>query len=86
VSELEVLEERVRQDGTLIERLGKCAGMIGVMCKEGRPPQMSIPVRWNDEDFYISTTITDAIAAVERGVEVEVYGRNGHAKEMINGR
>jgi hypothetical protein len=29
------------------------------MCSEGRPPKMSIPVQWNDDDFFICTTLRD---------------------------
>jgi len=59
----EELENQVRDSGSLIERLDKCHEMIGKMCKEGRPPKMTIPVQWHDEDFFISVTLQDAIAA-----------------------
>ena len=59
----EELEKRVRDSGSLVERLDKCHEMIGKMCKEGRPPKMTIPVQWHDEDFFISVTLQDAIRA-----------------------
>jgi len=59
----EELENHVRNSGSLIERLDKCHEMIGKMCKEGRPPKMTIPVQWHDEDFFISVTLQDAIRA-----------------------
>jgi len=42
--------------------------MIGDMCKEGRPPKMTIPVRDTDEDLFITKTIE---ALVERIAELE---------------
>lgn len=45
----------------LIERLEQSRKMIGKMCSEGRAPKMTIPVAWFDEDFFISTTLKDAI-------------------------
>lgn len=57
----EELEKRVRSSGSLSERLDKCREMIAGMCKERRPPKMSIPVQWDDEDFFINTTIKDAL-------------------------
>lgn len=54
----------VREDGTLVERLEKCRSMIGKMCKERRGPKMTIPLQWDDEDFYICRTIEDAISAL----------------------
>ena len=58
------LKARVREI-PLMERLEQCRGMIGNMCSELRPPKMSIPVRWNDEDFFISTTIQDAMVSAK---------------------
>lgn len=43
----------------LCERIFMCQVMIGEMCKEGRPPKMSVPVQWDDEDFFIATTLDD---------------------------
>ena len=57
------LEQQVRESGTLIERLQECRERIGKMCKEGRPPKMTIPVQWYDDDFFIGVTLQDAIAA-----------------------
>ncbi len=34
------------------------------MCSEGRPPRMTIPVQYDDDDFYISTTLSDAHATI----------------------
>lgn len=60
------LEDQVRGSGTLKERLNKCHEMIGKMCKYGRPPKMTIPVHWDDEDFFISVTLQDAEGELER--------------------
>jgi hypothetical protein len=54
------LKARVR-DIPLETRLKTCRQMIGKMCSEGRPPKMSIPVQWDDEDFFISLTIRDVL-------------------------
>ena len=58
------LEARVRQT-PLSERLDECRTRIGKMCSEGRPPRMCIPVQWDDDDFYISTTLADAQRALD---------------------
>lgn len=54
------LEARVRET-PLEERLRDCITRIAVMCSESRPPRMSIPVEWRDDDFFITTTLEDAI-------------------------
>lgn len=56
----EELRQRVRESAPLLERLDKCRKMIGNMCSERRPPQITIPLQWYDEDFFISTTLQDA--------------------------
>lgn len=60
----EELESQVRESGTLIERLRECRKRIGKMCSEHRPPHMTIPVQWDDDDFFISVTLQDAIDAL----------------------
>lgn len=60
MSTKEKLEEQVREQD-LLTRLELCQRMIGKMCSEGRPPKMSIPVQSQDEDFFICTTLRDAI-------------------------
>lgn len=59
----EELEKKVRESGSLEERLQDCRRRISKMCREGRPPKMTIPVQWDDDDFFISVTLQDAIAA-----------------------
>ena len=70
------LEARVRET-PLSERLSDCRKRIGKMCSEGRPPRMCIPVQWDDDDFYISTTLNDAQRALDaaqaRVKELELY-------------
>ncbi len=58
------IENEIREV-PLLERLDKCIDMIGAMCAELRPPEMSIPPRASDEDEYIVTTLKDAIAFVK---------------------
>jgi len=54
------LEALVREKD-LLTRLEDCERRIGKMCSEGRPPKMSIPVQHTDDDFFICTTLRDAI-------------------------
>ena len=66
MSRQEELEGIVRESGSLVERLEMCRARIAAMCKEGRPPKMTIPVQWNDDDFFISVTLKDAQQCVQR--------------------
>lgn len=59
----EKLESRVREQD-LLTRLEECQRRIGKMCSEGRCPRMSIPVQYDDDDFYIVTTLREAIHQV----------------------
>lgn len=61
---------RIRQM-PLPDRLGKCHAMIGSMCKERRPPYMSIPTQWYDEDVFISQTLRDAKELISAANESE---------------
>ncbi len=71
------LEARVR-DTPLTERLEKCKSLIGQMCSQDRPPKMSIPVQWDDEDFFISTTINDARELTAKYKAIEDAIRDYH--------
>ena len=62
---VETLKLRVREI-SLNERVKMCRKMIGGMCSKGRPPKMTIPVHWDDEDFFITTTLTDLEKAINR--------------------
>ncbi len=66
MSKHEELEQKVRESGSLVERLESCRARIGKMCKERRPPKMTIPVHWDDDDFFISVTLKDAQQYVQR--------------------
>jgi hypothetical protein len=48
-----------------IQRFDKSAKMIATMCKELRPPKMSIPLREEDEDRYIIATLEGAKCEIE---------------------
>ena len=61
---MESLEARLREI-PFLDRLTMGQSMIGEMCSDGRPPRMTIPVQWNDEDMYISTTLKDAMSEIE---------------------
>lgn len=64
MSRQEELEGIVRESGSLPDRLAESRARIGKMCSEHRPPKMTIPVQWNDDDFFISTTINDAMREI----------------------
>lgn len=64
MSRHEELEGIVRESGSLSERLVISRSRIGKMCSESRPPKMTIPAQWNDDDFFISTTINDAMREI----------------------
>lgn len=73
MSRREELEGIVRESGTLVERLNSCITRIANMCKDGHPPKMTIPVQWNDDDFFIVTTLYDAIAAQQSAQSDVIY-------------
>jgi hypothetical protein len=60
----EDIKAQVRET-PLPERLDKSRKMIAAMCKGKRPPAMSIPVQHYDEDVFITTTLEDALAALQ---------------------
>lgn len=66
---LQNLIDLLYKGAPLQERIEESAKMIGMMCSESRPPKMSIPAQWYDEDFYITETLKQAgrrIADLER--------------------
>jgi len=60
------LKQKVRDSGLLIDRLNSVKEKISKMCRERRPPKVSIPIQWSDEDWFIITTIDDAMEALKR--------------------
>jgi len=68
MSEQQTTEEKLLgrlRETSLRERIEIAQAMIGHMCKDGRPPKMSIPVQYADEDFYITITLGDAAARIK---------------------
>jgi len=63
MSKQEELEKKIRASASLVERLADSKARIGKMCSDLRPPKMSIPVNWNDDDVFITVALQDAIAA-----------------------
>lgn len=57
---LEELNQQIRQSAPLLDRIQECKRRIGEMCSEGRPPKMTIPVQWNDDDMFITETLDEA--------------------------
>lgn len=47
-------------------RINKSMEMIGQMCKDGRPPKMSIPAQPSDEDIFISETLKLCFVEISR--------------------
>jgi hypothetical protein len=80
----EQFEQRVRESAPLAERLQQCYQRIGKMCSEGRPPRMSIPLQWDDDDFFISTTLQDALIDVRRldSGKIETHDRDEFGEEV----
>ena len=58
------LIQKVRNSGTLLERIDEAGRRIWKMCSDGRGPKMSIPVQATDDDFYICQTLEDAKSAI----------------------
>lgn len=58
----------------LLPRIRKCVERISDMCNERRPPSMSIPVQWYDDDVFITLTLQDAEARI-----VELVSENDKA-------
>lgn len=63
---LQDLETSVRTSAPLADRLKDCMARISQMCGDGTPPRMTIPVHWNDDDFFITTTLKEAVIDVKR--------------------
>ena len=66
MSREKAIEQKIRGFGSLVERLQECNRRVRRMCVTGKPPKMSIPASWNDDDVFISTTIKDAIAELSK--------------------
>lgn len=49
----------VRASAPLHERIQSCTKRICKMCGDGRPPTMSVPVRYDDDDVFIIGTLGD---------------------------
>lgn len=83
---IEEVEKQIRESAPLSDRLTDCKDRIGKMCAEGRPPKMSIPAQWNDDDLFICTTLSDA-QAIEREKDEELawmMNRNIDLERMWN--
>jgi hypothetical protein len=59
------LNRRLRET-PLTSRLNDSKRRIGKMCSEGRPPRMSIPVQYDDDDWFINRTIEDALDELQK--------------------
>lgn len=58
--EYERLQDRLRFV-PLTERLARIPALVSAMCCQGRPPKMTVPVQWDDDDVWIITTVRDAL-------------------------
>lgn len=63
---VETLHRQIRSSAPLLARLEDCRVRIGKMCSQRRPPRMTIPVQWDDDDMFISETIAEAITEIEK--------------------
>lgn len=63
MSKEDELNERIRKI-PLLQRLDECNARIARMCSEHRGPHMTIPVQWDDDDYFICLTVKDAISRI----------------------
>lgn len=63
---IETLGRQIRSSATLLSRLEDCRRRIGKMCSQRRPPRMTIPVQWDDDDMFISETLAEAITEIKK--------------------
>lgn len=68
IEKIELLKHQIRKT-PFTERLVIARTMIEKMCREGRPPKVSIPANHTDEDFFIITTLDDALAFLSSPTE-----------------
>lgn len=68
----EGIKKKVSESAPLLERLDDCMYRVGRMCSELRPPKMTIPVNWNDDDLFITTTILEAIDVIKSQTETRI--------------
>lgn len=59
MSREEELNARIREI-PLSDRLDRSNSMIAKMCSQHRGPKMTIPVQWDDEDYFICLSVKDA--------------------------
>ena len=58
----EEIAKEARDSAPLPERVESCRKRIGEMCRNGRPPRMSVPVRYEDDDVFIGVVLDDCAA------------------------
>lgn len=63
---IEAIEQQIRASASLTDRLRQARQRIAAMCSQKRGPRMSIPAQFDDDDLFISTTLSDAIAEINR--------------------
>ena len=61
----EDINNKIREYGSLEKRLDKCIDVIADLTSNRRPPQISIPPHYMDDDLFIITTIEDAIEHIK---------------------
>lgn len=64
----------------LLIRLHTAMEYISAMCRDGRPPRMSVPARSTDEDLFITITLDDAINRI-----TELERINADLRQVIAG-
>lgn len=59
------LSIRIRESASLVDRLKECRERVARMAREQKPPRMSIPVNWSDDDVFIDEALENAITILD---------------------
>jgi hypothetical protein len=78
----EILDKKVSESAPLLDRLDDCMTRIGKMCSEGRPPKMTIPCQWNDDDIFITATIKEAVEQLRAADGLTVAALDNLSKKI----
>jgi hypothetical protein len=77
------LVKQVRESGDLKSRLNQSQQRISVMCRTNQAPSMSIPVQWSDDDFFITTTLRDAVEGLEGYQDLIQHHKEHHSEVCV---
>jgi len=75
----ERLKAQIRET-PLLDRLSWCRRRIAEMTSERRPPSITIPPNYRDDDIFMTVTFMDAVTALSpRGKEIRTETDEGDA-------